>query len=190
MNKLALCCLATVVAALTTHSACAQTNLVQNPGFETGDLTDWPVYGVGSYLGVQTSNPTPNSGNYEAYFGAVGSLAGISQTLTTVPGLNYNFRFYLASDGQTPNEFQASFGSTQLFDSTNIAASGYVLESFDVVATDAATTITFGGRNDQGYLYLDDVSVTAAAPEPSTWAMLAGGAGLLLFLRVRQHQSA
>ncbi|MBE7159478.1 MAG: PEP-CTERM sorting domain-containing protein [Rhodospirillales bacterium] len=188
MNKLALSSLVFLIAAAAIPSADAQTNLVQNPGFETSHFTDWTVANNHPSYDTFVGSGNPHSGTWAAEFGNAGSLATVSQTLSTVIGQSYTFSFYFASDGTVPNEFRVSFGNSRLFDSTNIPASNYTLESFNVVATDAATTITFGGRNDLGFINLDDVSVVANVPEPSTWAMLglgAVGAGVVALRRRR-----
>ncbi len=185
MNKLALSFLVFLITAGAIPSAHAQTNLVQNPGFETGNFTNWTIGNSNNDIAF-VGPGVPHSGSFAAELGGEGTLAPVSQTLPTVSGESYIFSFYFGSDGTIPNEFRVSFGDSQLFDSTNIAASNYTLESFNVVATDATTTIAFGGRDDLGFVDLDDVSVVANVPEPSTWAMLSLGAvcaGVVVFRR-------
>ena len=189
MPRLANCL--TAAAALTVllaGPALANPNLVTNPGFETGDLTGWS--GNGAHVNGSSYDEGVNSGSYAAFFGHVGSVAPISQVIATTAGQAYTFSFYFASDGGTPNEFQAYFDGTQVFESLNAPAFGYTLESFNVVASTASTAITFSGRNDPTYQGLDDVSVVAAStavPEPATLALVAGGLLALGVLRRRQN---
>lgn len=158
--------------------ALADVNLVQNPGFETGNLTGWTGPADGTvYVGGSQTAEGVHSGTYAAFFFEDGSLSGISQVIATAPGQAYTFSFWFASDGDTPNEFQAYFGGTEVFDAVNAPASGYTLESFTVTASSASSTIALDGRDDNGFLALDDVSVVAApaaVPEPATLALLGG----------------
>jgi hypothetical protein len=158
----------------------AHAQLVTNGGFETGDLTGWE--GDGAF--VYNYRQGVHSGNYATYFGAVEELDGINQTIDTVAGQSYNFSFWYSSDGGLPNEFQAYFGSNKVFDVVNDPAHGYVQESFNVTASTDRTNIAFLGRNDPSYQALDDVSVTANVPEPTSLALL--GLGLFGFAATRR----
>ncbi len=154
-------------------------NLVVNPGFETGDLTGWIVSpdsssGCSCY-GVD--NLQPHSGAYEAYFGPIGDVVDLSQSLATVPGTAYTVSFWLAQtqDPYPPdyiNSIAASFGSNGLLSETDAPASDYVeYSSTGLVATSSSTSLIFAFRNDDGYFLLDDVSVAplmASVPEPAT----------------------
>ena len=175
------------------------TNLVQNPGFETGDFTDWTQGGDTNGTSVDTS--MPNTGMYSADFQNT-SPGSLSQNLATTPGTLYNLSFYVAAnpglitavvhpfelaDLTQPMEFQAYFGGVSVYDT---AASGdpdgaYVQITADNLAgTGATTTLEFDFSTNppefsSADYFLDDVSVTAAVPEPATWVMLLAGVGLL-----------
>jgi hypothetical protein len=80
------------------------TNLILNPGFETGDWTDWThYYGYNSSYdgsGMVSSEEmcSPHSGNdFYANIQYTTGGEGIFQNVTTVPGTNYNITFYLAN---------------------------------------------------------------------------------------------
>jgi hypothetical protein len=161
----------------------ANADLVVNGGFETGDFTGWTRAGNPGFTFVTTFNP--NSGNFAAALGPVGSPGYLGQLLATTPGTAYTVSFALASDGLTPSMFQATFGGTTLLSLTDLpATSGYTTYTFSVTATSPLTPLTFAFRNDPGYLRLDDVQVNptggpAANPEPSGLALLGlGGAAL------------
>lgn len=179
MNKKALL----IVAALTgmALSAHAQ-NLVVNPGFETGDLTGYTLSGNTEFTSVSTL--MPNSGIYSLQAGPIGSDGFLSQDLATSIGQSYTVSFFLANDDSIggPDDFSASFSGVTGYSVTDPGSFPYTQISFNVTATSALSTLQFGFANNPSYWYLDDISVTAAVPEPSTFAlfgvMAAGALGL------------
>jgi len=145
-------------------------NLVQNGGFEAGNLTSWG----GNMLGasVLTSPAYVHSGAYGAALGPVGSLGYLSQTLVTTTGLNYLVSLWLDNLGATPNEFQVTWNGNTLFDGLNMAPFGWTNLQFVVTATSASSTLQFGFRQDPSYLGLDDISVTPTNLGPSAAAIV------------------
>jgi hypothetical protein len=181
-------------------------NLVQNGSFSSGDFTSWSnyVWGVGS---AGTFGLQPDTGNtHFAYTGCIGTWcmtpggAYISQTLTTTPGQTYDLSFSLSNYGGPPNEISAHWGITQVFDLPNWAANttwGASTPSYNdytvtgLVATGTSTTLTFNGRQDPGYVALDNISVVnAPVPEPTTYAMLLAGLGLIGFVAYRRKDDS
>ena len=165
-------------------------NIVGNPGFETGDFTSWTLSGTDSstclssnsqYCGVDGNDP--HSGTYEAFFGPVGGVLQLSQSLNTIAGAAYNITFWLNQDTDPttayPNSFAFSWGGTALVGPNPVAmTTGYTKYGFSsVLANSNSTDLAFSFRNDAGYFELDDVSVTpattSATPEPSSIALVA-----------------
>lgn len=160
-------------------------NLVLNPGFETGDFTDWSVTGDG----VAIDNVFPNTGCCDAAFSATSTdpnAGALSQALTTSTGQSYVVSFALLDEAGLPtNSFTVNFGAFATTIAGDQAAfpgtlpSGYTAFSFTTPGSDvsgASATLSFDGLNDTADWNLDDVSVTAApassVPEPSTWVLL------------------
>jgi hypothetical protein len=174
----------------TARFACA--NLVTNPGFETGDFTGWTPTpaGSGSLFGVDSGGA--HSGTYEAYFGGitVGSFDSISQSLATSAGGLYQLSFWLANDGDPPNEFRALFNGVVVTDIIDGTAFGYTqIVIPNLLATSSSTTLEFQAYHVPSFFRLDDISVDqtgssiSGVPDAGAAALLLGCSliGLLLF---------
>lgn len=163
--------------------------LVLNGGFETGDFAGWNVTGSNTNY-TWVGGGWVNSGKYAAYFGPVGSIGSISQSLSTVAGQSYEISFYLQNGVAGTNSFDVFFGGgPAVINYDNLGATPWTRLSFTTVATAADTLLQFSFRNDPALFYLDDVSVRSiglegpisAAPEPESWAMMIVGFGLVGF---------
>jgi len=170
----------------------ASADVLVNGGFETGDFTGWTQFGNTGFSGVtgDVGGVAPHSGNYQAYFGPVGSLGGISQNAASG---SYTLSFWLYNFGGTPSEVDVSAGGTTLLSATNPPASAYTQYSYPVTLTSPTMlSIQFAFQQNPSYFLLDDVSLTptAAVPEPVGIISLLGigGMGLvgLVWQRCRQ----
>jgi hypothetical protein len=90
----------TSVAGLLIGNSVFATNLILNPGFETGDTTGWSVLGASgssAYVNVQSGNGPSAPGTYDAYMYNVIPAANLALQQSTAlgdasPGLvNYSF---------------------------------------------------------------------------------------------------
>jgi hypothetical protein len=163
-------------------AAFADTNLLANGSFETGDFTDWTLAGNTGFTGVcdGCEGYTAEDGDFFAYMGAVGSDALISQPFSDVSGDSYVFSFwYNNNNGGTPEDFSAYWDGTQLLsiiDSPN--TDGWVNYTFTETGT-GTDTVQFDARNDPSYDALDNASVTGVSPIPEPSSFLLMGSGLL-----------
>ena len=185
--RFALAVVALALALANCHSADAG-NLVDNPGFETGDFTGWTVGGLTAYTHVVSYAPYVNTGDYGAQFSGVSGDAGLlSQTLTTVPGQEYVVDFWLYSDGGLANGFSVTFDGNSLFSETNLPAAPYTQYTFNSTAIDSSALLQFSAYDNPGFFGLDDISVTAV-PEPSAVVLFAVGAMGVAWAALRRRR--
>lgn len=180
--------LAGVALAFATPAAAQE--LVTNGGFETGDFAGWTQSGNTEFTGVQGGG-VEASGSFGAFFGPIGSIGTITQTLATNVGQSYLISFDLLNQGGNPNFYNVTFGGLSLFSATDSAEFGYTNFSTTATAASASTNLAFNFQHNPRFWFLDNVSVTAvngAVPEPATWAMmLIGFFGLGAALRRRRQ---
>lgn len=161
---------------LNVHQASAE--LVINGGFESGDFSGWTLNGDAANNFVTTG--FPQSGMYSAYFGELGGLGSLSQTLLTIPKTTYVLSFWFAGDGSSPSQFSASIDGNVLLDLVDPPLQEeYVHYVYTFTANSPETNLEFRFRDDVFYVNLDDVSVspTTAVPEPTS--MIPLGMGLV-----------
>jgi hypothetical protein len=157
-------------------------NIVVNGDFETGDLTGWSV-NAGANDPWQVLDADPIAGSYSAATGCAGTecvdvgdpsaAASLSQNLATTPGGVYTLTF-LENNGGEPEDLVVLWGGSVVLDlcpgSTGCGpGSGNLFTVAGLAATSDSTELTFLGRDDPGYIRLDNIDVEpAGAPEPAT----------------------
>ena len=186
---------------LALQPASAAVNFISNGGFEAGTYTS--TVGGNTNPNVPTSwiangafdqepnfNNVRNDPNNGAFSLSIGNLdsdpvATLSQSFADVAGKTYSGSlFVLATSGGDPaaNFTVAINGVTYLSLSDNI--NDYTQETFSFVGT-GRDTLTLAAKTDPGEWYVDDVSI-GSVPEPSTWAMMMLGFGVLGFIGYRK----
>ncbi len=157
----------------------AESIVLVNPSFETGDFTGYTQSGNTGFTSVSGSfsGVDPVDGNYQASFGPVGSTGSISQSFTDNANEIYTLNYDLYNFGGTPSSFAASVDGVTLLGLTNPDAFPYTLESQTFVGT-GNDSFTFTFQQDPSYLLLDNISIVGGAtvtPEPSSFVLLGSG---------------
>ena len=185
-------------------SASSRANLVVNGGFETGGFNpsaDWTaVQPFDQYLFVSSAGGgygSPHSGSkFAVLAGYTVPFDTIKQTITTEVGVQYEFSFWLRTNGDNSthaDEFRAYFGDDLLLDDKTRAVTDWTEYSYQVTASESLTTLTFSGVIGDTFWGLDDVSLdvvpTSAVPEPSSLALLSLGGITFLVAQTRRRRS-
>lgn len=167
-------------------------NIVQNPSFESG-YSGWSVIAGFSTVSMVAAV----DGTRSLVLSANNSPGIVRQTVTTVPGQDYDLSFWLANYSVARPSVQVDWGSTTVLTLTGTPIYDFQLSSQwhsyavpSLRATSTATALTFTFVSSQG-LFLDSVSLTpeeAATPEPASAILL--GAALLTLFWFRASRSA
>jgi hypothetical protein len=160
----------------------AGTNVVVNPGFETGALSPWTSCGTVS--GPATSTVQAHSGTYSALLGStakpeVNGTKGICQTVNVPAAATLTFWVYEGTDDTISYvDQEADILSTsgahiaQLYSEAK-STGGWVEKTFNMSAYAGETVQLYFGVKGNGYAsdyvyeYLDDVSLIGANASPS-----------------------
>ncbi len=194
MQKLRHYAAAVSFAALLIATPALASNLVQNGGFETGDLTGWTMT-PGNYGAVWTvSGSYPADGSFAAEEPNGNCCTYLSQVLTTASGIDLTLTFWMATwgelgDGATLSVYwdgvEIGGISTPGDNSGSIYYTPYneyfyTIPGADVTGSD---TLSFMAQSHNERTELDDIGVDT--PEPSAWLLAMPGLLGLALLRKR-----
>ncbi|EQA98611.1 hypothetical protein L288_20380 [Sphingobium quisquiliarum P25] len=210
MKKFLVSTIAAAASLLAVNPAHAALNLVTNGSFEVGtEPGNFATVGTGesNITGWSVSNGTVDYiGSYWTAADGLRSidLAGnsygtLTQAVNLVANQAYSLTFFLSANPDNP-EFPRSVqvgigGTTQDFSFTgspSLSNMGWQQQTLNFVAGATGSTLLSFTALNAGTYYgpaLDNVSLTAV-PEPSTWAMMLLGFGMIGFGVRRRIRSA
>lgn len=156
-------------------------NLVANGSFETGDFTGWTAPGE-SYPEVVATTFAAD-GVYSAEIaGYAYAPDTLSQQIATASGQTYRIHFdYLwdITQSDTLNSIALNWNGDLLFQQENVVDDSYQWHSYTGLVTGTGSDLLkFTAANDPGYVWVDNVSLTAV-PEPAAWTLMVGGFGFV-----------
>ncbi|MFG3229589.1 putative Ig domain-containing protein [Kitasatospora sp. NPDC048194] len=150
---------------------CTGTQLLGNPGFETGSAAPWTAT---SGVVDNSTGEAAHGGSWKAWLDGYGSshTDTLAQTVTVPAGCKAALSFYLhidtAESGSTAyDKLTVQAGSTTLATFSNAnAGAGYTLRSYDLSAFAGQTvTVKFTGTEDsslQTSFVIDDTALTTS----------------------------
>lgn len=156
-----------LMSALSLPAFAAGTNLVQNPGFESG-LTGW-TKGAGTNSVIQTVNSDVYAGTNSLYVGGFatdGSTYSVSQAVSiTQPGV-YEFSAYVNFKAAgTATSVSAAIGSNTCTPVTTVGNQWVKVSKTVTVTQTGSQTVRFS-LNGSGFFLLDNVSLVRTGDIP------------------------
>ena len=145
-------------------AGCASgTCAISNGDFELGSFANWTTGGnfTGTAVYATTfDNVAVHGGTYASYWGAIGTDATISQTITANAGDQVLIDFWYADNGGSADHFLCSFDGQTLVEFTNDTAhTAWTEMTFPVTVMNTNPVLMFSSHNNPAYDYIDDVSV-------------------------------
>lgn len=174
----------------------AAENLVRNGSFETGDFSEWGIGNRFYYVdSASYGGNAPTDGRFHAIFEEPDESLDLLQSIPTVAGREYILSFDMAQWYGYSTYYEITWDRVPaIYTYERVPEFNYTRFSTRVRAYDDSTDLEFYLYNREGFWLIDNVSVVAVTegvPEPTTWARMIAGFGLVgAMTRRRRHLQA
>ena len=185
-------------------------NIVNNPGFETGDFTGWTTHictGACTFQAFFVASGVGQASTFAADTACVGvacldPITGdwLSQVLTTTAATSYTFSFW-TNPGTSANsptvEADVYWNGVQVGGFVNEPAGYSQFTISGLVATGSTSVLEITARHDPADLFIDNIcvsstgdcgAVVAGVPEPFSFALTGFGLAAVGFARFRRRK--
>ena len=193
---------AALAALLATGAAHASTELLTNGSFEANlqGNGSWNIYSsltgwTGGAYGIELRNSVVGNAPDGVNFVELDTTNNSSmyQNVSTVLGQHYTLTFQFQDRpgvATSSQGLEVYWGNSLVGTVNNSLGGNWQTVSYALTGTGNIEALTFKaiGSNDSLGTSLDAVSLTAAVPEPETYAMLLAGLGLVGFAARRRKQ--
>ncbi len=181
-------------------------NLLLNGSFEDNaqGVGSWSTYSslanwAGGANGIELRNQVAGAAQDGSNFVELDTRSNswLSQSFATVANTAYTLSFYYSNRGGTTvatNGLSFDLGSgavgAPVLGLNSSSGNQWQLFSYDFTAAGDSTRLTFSalGTSDSYGSSLDNVKVTAAIPEPQTYALMLAGIGAVWFMARRRNR--
>jgi hypothetical protein len=183
-------------------AAHAATELLTNGSFElnTQANNSWNIYSnltgwTGGAYGIELRNNVEGVASNGLNFVELDTNANssMSQSINTVLNQRYTLTFQFQDRVNVPTSsqgLQVNWGGNTVATVNNSLGGGWQQATYTLIGTGHAETLSFQavGTSDGLGTSLDHVSLTAAVPEPETYAMMLLGLGMVGAIARRRKQ--
>jgi len=196
--------IATLLSPVLASATVASANLVSNGSFEDYSVTanNWKIFPTGNgwtagNYGVEIRENVAGVAQNGTQFAELDTTQNswISQTITTTAAQKLTLSFWYApraSVSSDSNEISVLWNGSQIFDlkGTGDSINGWK-QYTTTVSSLGSNVLKFEARgaSDSYGGSLDNISLTAAVPEPETYAMLLAGLGFIATIARRRRTS-
>jgi hypothetical protein len=162
------------------------TNLIVNPGFETGNFAGWTTQAAASGSSFAVSG-VAHTGAFGMYFAGVDyQYDQVAQAIATLPGRSYLLQFWVNNISPNGDSLRVWWEGNLIYEATPLGLSinQWTQLSFVVVSTGSSSELRFGGYDYPSSFSVDDFTLIQATNGPCIISGDADRNGSVTFLDI------